>query len=127
MYQAFSLLAQNNINVDIIVQSFGEHIQKDISFTVKKQDLSKTVELLNQNLENLNAKEIKYCENLSKISIVGVGIVNNPGVAARLFEVLYKNNINIHMISTSEIKISVLVNKKEANLALNKIHEEFIG
>ena len=127
MYQAFSLLAQNNINVDIIVQAFGEHIQKDISFTVKKQDLSKTVELLNENLGELNAKEIKYCENLSKISIVGVGIVNNPGVAARLFEVLYKNNINMHMISTSEIKISVLVNKKEADLALKKIHEEFIN
>ncbi len=126
-YEVFKLLAENNINVDIIVQAFGEHIEKNISFTVKKQDLDKTTELLNNNLEELNAKEVKYCDNLAKISIVGVGITNNPGVAARLFEVLYKNNINMQMISTSEIKISILVNKQEADLALKKIHEEFIN
>lgn len=124
-YRLFKLLADNNINVDIIVQAFGEHIQKDISFTVKKDDLEKTLVLLNENLELLNAKEIKYCENLSKISIVGVGLINNPGIAAKLFEILYQNNINMHMISTSEIKISILVNKKEADLALEKLHEGF--
>ena len=74
----------------------------------------------------LNVEEINSCSNLSKISIVGIGIKNNPGIAARLFKVLYENNINMHMVSTSEIKISVLVNEKEAELAMQKIHDEFI-
>lgn len=126
LYSAFKLLADYNINVDIIVQSLGEHMSKDISFSVKKQDLEKTLEILNSNLEYLNAKEVLHYSNLSKISVVGIGIVNNPGVAAKIFEILYENNIYMHMISTSEIKISVLVNKNQADLALKKIHDEFM-
>ncbi len=124
-YKVFKLLSENKICVDTIVQSAGEHAQKDISFTVKNTDAKKTIELLNKNLIELKAKEIIKCDKLSKISIVGVGIVNNPGVAAKVFEALYENNINMYMVSTSEIKISVLVNKKEANLALKAIHDKF--
>lgn len=124
-YNVFKLLSENKINVDTIVQSAGEHAIKDISFTVKNSETKKTLKILNENLIELGAKEITHCDKLSKISVVGVGIVNNPGVAAKVFEALYENNINMHMVSTSEIKISVLVNKKEANLALKAIHNKF--
>ncbi|MFG6319344.1 MAG: aspartate kinase [Clostridia bacterium] len=124
-YSLFKLLAKYSINVDVIVQSFGEHITKDIAFTVKMNDLNKTLQILEENKEELNIKEILHCENLSKVSIVGVGIANKPGVASDMFEALYKNNINMHMISTSEIKISVLVDSSEADLAVKAIHEQF--
>ncbi len=126
-YKVFELLAKENINVDIIVKAYGEHKQKDIVFTIDTKYLEKTLEILNKNFENLEIEKIDYCNNLSKISIVGIGIKNNPAVAARLFKVLYENNINMHMVSTSEIKISILVNEKEANLAMQKIHDEFIN
>ena len=126
-YELFKLLSDNNINVDIVVQAFGETFIKNITFTVKMTDLNRTLEILNKNKEKLNAKEILHAENLSKVSIVGVGIANKPGVAADMFEALYEKNINMHMISTSEIKISVLVNIEEATSAVNAIHEKFLG
>lgn len=126
IYKVFKLLADNDINIDIIVQAFGEHIAKDISFTVKEKDLSLAQELLNEHAKEFDIKEIKCSTGLSKVSIVGIGIANNPGVAANLFEVLYENNINMHMISTSEIKISVLVNNNVAETAQRAIHERFI-
>ena len=89
------------------------------------RSLNKTLQILEENKEELNIKEILHCENLSKVSIVGVGIANKPGVASDMFEALYKNNINMHMISTSEIKISVLVDSSEADLAVKAIHEQF--
>ena len=125
-YELFKLLAKHNINVDVIVQSFGEHIIKDIAFTVKMNDLDKTLKILDENKEMLNAKEILHCENLSKVSIIGVGIANKPGVAADMFEALYENNINMHMITTSEIKITVLVNSNEADIAVKAIHQKFL-
>lgn len=126
IYKVFSLLADNNINVDIIVQAFGEHISKDISFTVKENDLEEALEILHEHAKEFDIEEIKSSTGMSKVSIVGIGIANNPGVAATMFEVLYENNINMHMISTSEIKISVLVNSNVAETALNAIHERFI-
>lgn len=126
-YQLFKILSENEINVDIIVQSFGEHITKDIAFTVKMSDLNKTLEILEENKEKLHAKQILHCENLSKVSIIGVGIANKPGVAADMFEALYENNINMHMVSTSEIKISVLVNSNEAEMAVKAIHDKFFN
>lgn len=125
VYKVFKILSENKINVDTIAQSEGEHKAKDISFTVKSSDMKKALDILKQNLTELNAKEILHCDKLSKISVVGIGIVNNPGVAFKVFEALYENNINMYMISTSEIKISVLVNRKEANLALKAIHDKF--
>ena len=124
-YKLFKILSENHINVDIIVQSFGEHITKDIAFTVKMNDLEKTLEVLEANKEALHSETILHSENLSKVSIIGVGIANKPGIAASMFEALYENNINMHMVTTSEIKISVLVNAKEADLAVSAIHDKF--
>lgn len=126
IYKVFRLLANCNINVDIIVQAFGEHIAKDISFTVKESDLEETLDLLHEHANEFDIEEIKSSIGMSKVSIVGIGISNNPGIAATLFETLYENNINMHMISTSEIKISVLVNSNVAEIALNAIHDKFI-
>ncbi len=124
-YELFKLLAENNINIDIIVQAFGETFIKNITFTVKMTDLNRTLKILNANKDKLNCKEIIHAENLSKVSIVGVGIANKPGVASKMFEALCEKNINMHMISTSEIKISVLVDIEDAPNAVNTIHEKF--
>ncbi len=126
-YNVFKLLADNNINVDVIVQSFGENVNKNLSFSIKTSDLDNAVKLLNDNLDKIGAREIRQFDNLSKISIIGIGIANKTGVASDMFEALYENNINMHMISTSEIKISVLVNREEADKAVNAIHEKFFG
>lgn len=126
-YELFKILSENLINVDIIVQSFGEYTTKDIAFTVKMNDLDKTLKVLEEHKKDLGVKEIVHSENLAKVSIIGVGIANKPGVAADMFEALYENNINMHMISTSEIKISVLVDSDQADLAVKKIHEKFFG
>lgn len=124
-YKLFNILAENNINVDVIVQSFGETISKDITFTVKSSDLNKTLRVLDDSKDILKYEKIIHNENLSKVSIIGVGIANKPGVASLMFEALYEQNINMHMISTSEIKISVLVNIEEANLAVSSIYKKF--
>lgn len=126
-YELFKVLSDNKINVDIIVQSFGEYITKDIAFTVKMNDLEKTLEVLNESKEKIGFKEIIHSENLSKVSIVGVGIANKPGVAVDMFEALYQNNINMHMISTSEIKISVLVDSDKSDLTVNALHSKFFN
>ena len=118
---------KHQINVDIISQSFGEHVTRDIAFTVKMNDLRKTIETLESCKEELGIQEIYHNENLSKVSIIGVGIANKPGVAADMFEALYENNINMHMISTSEIKISVLVDYNDSDLAVRAIHRKFFN
>ena len=124
-FKVFSLLAKNEINVDIILQSIGRDGKKDISFTVSEGNAEKTVEVLNANKEVLSFEEIKSSTEYSKVSIVGSGMVNNPGVASTMFEALYDANINIHMISTSEIKVSVLINEKNADKAVSVIHDKF--
>lgn len=126
-FELFRVLSENQINVDIISQSFGEYTTKDIAFTVKMNDLEKTLEVLQNNRERLGVMDILHTENLSKVSIVGVGIANKPGVATDMFEALYENNVNMHMISTSEIKISVLVDTKDADLSVRAIHKKFFG
>lgn len=124
-YNVFKLLADNDINVDVIVQSFGENVNKNLSFSIKTSDLDEAIKLLNDHIQEIGAREIRYFDNLSKISIIGVGIANKTGVAADMFEALYENNINMHMISTSEIKISVLVDREDSNKAVNAIHKKF--
>ena len=124
-YEIFKLLAEKSINVDVIMQTLGENVAKDLAFTVKMSDLDKTLKVLEDNKENIKAREILHSENLSKVTIVGVGIANKPGVAADMFEALYEKNINIHMITTSEIKISILVNSSESELAVKAIHDKF--
>ncbi|WAM34490.1 aspartate kinase [Caldicellulosiruptor morganii] len=124
-FQIFSLLAKENINVDIILQSIGREKTKDISFTVSKNNLKQTLDVLTKNLHIIGAKDITYADNVAKVSIVGAGMVNNPGVAATMFEALYDAGINIEMISTSEIKISVLIDEKDAEKAVRAIHDKF--
>lgn len=125
-FKIFSALAAKKINVDIILQSIGRDERKDISFTVPKSNLSSALEILEGLTEAMGAKEILHTENVAKVSIVGAGMVNNPGVAAMMFEALADAQINIHMISTSEIKISVLVNAADADRAVEAIHDKFI-
>ena len=124
-FKLFKLLADNNINIDVISQSFKQEETKDIAFTVKKNDLKETLKILKQNKKDLGIKEILNNEDLAKITIIGVGVANKPGVAATMFEGLYEANINIHMITTSEIKISVLVDSFNADLAVKAIHKKF--
>lgn len=124
-FKLFSMLAKEDICVDIIIQSVGRDITKDISFTVAKNDLNRTLDVINSNLGVLGAKEVKHSDKYSKVSIVGAGMVNHPGVAAIMFEALYDADVNIHMITTSEIKISVLVDVQDADRAVNAIHEKF--
>lgn len=124
-YNLFKILANEQINVDVIVQSLGEYVSKNISFTVKMSDLNKTLDILEKYKEEINYKELFHKENLSKVSIVGVGMANKPRVAADMFEALYENGINMNMISTSEIKISVLVDSDKANLAVKALHDKF--
>lgn len=124
-FRIFSLLASKKINVDIILQSIGRHNTKDISFTVPLSDMNTAVEILQEKFETLGAERIEADDDVVKVSIVGAGMQSNPGVASKMFEALYDANINIQMISTSEIKISVLIARKDANNALNAIHDVF--
>ena len=124
-FKVFSVLAKGNINVDIILQSIGRDNTKDISFTVAEKHLEKALEILNDNKEAIGFAEIKHTDNVSKVSIVGSGMVNNPGVAATMFEALFEAGINIKMISTSEIKVSVLIDEKDSERAVAVIHDKF--
>ena len=125
-FQIFEMIARKGISVDLIIQSIGDGKTKDISFTVTEEDLQKTLDLLEENKEFINAREIKSTSDVSKVSIVGAGMVNNSGVAAKMFEALYDAHININMIATSEIKISVLVAQKDAEAAVVAIHDKFL-
>lgn len=125
-FTVFSLISKEDIGVDLILQSIGSEGRKDISFTVKESDLDKVLKVLEDNDEKIGAREIKYTADVSKVSIVGAGMVNNAGVATSMFEALYNAHINISMIATSEIKISVLVARKDAERAVNAIHDEFL-
>ncbi len=124
-FHLFDLLSRHNINVDIILQSIGRDATKDISFTIPLEAKDETLALLYENQESLGIQEIKWSDQVAKISVVGAGMISNPGVASKMFEALYNAGINIHMISTSEIKISVLVAKRNVNLAMEAIHDRF--
>ena len=122
-FKLFSLLAQKKINVDIILQSIGRDGTKDISFTVSGENIDQTLEILTKAYPGT---KILHDDNVSKVSIVGSGMQTNAGVAAKMFEALYSAGINIQMISTSEIKISVLVDRKDADAAVVAIHDAFM-
>lgn len=126
-FKVFSLLAQNHINVDIILQGIGHEEGKDICFTVAEGDLKKAAELLESHKAELRFARLETNADIAKVSVVGSGMINNPGVAAKLFEALYDAHININMISTSEIKISVLVDKKDAVRAVQAVHDKFFA
>ena len=124
-FRLFQILAKNNINVDIILQSIGRENTKDISFTVNEEEADEVVALIEENKSRITAKEVNCNKSVAKVSIVGAGMMSNPGVAAKMFEVLYSRGININMISTSEIRITVLVNLEDGERAMNAIHEAF--
>ena len=122
-FKLFSLLGQNNINVDIILQSIGRHGTKDISFTVASDNTQTALDILHECYPD---NTITHDDNVSKVSVVGSGMQSNAGVAAKMFEALYSVGVNIQMISTSEIKISVLIDRNDSDKALVAIHDAFI-
>ena len=126
-FKIFSLLAKEKINVDIILQSIGRGDTKDISFTVAKGDKDRAKQVLEENREYLGFDHIDVSDDIAKVSIVGAGMINNPGVASKMFEALYNAGVNISMISTSEIKISVLVDAADADKAVQAVHDKFFS
>ena len=121
----FKPLSQNYINVDMVVQtSSSNNRETDITFTIKSEDLSKTLKLIKQN-KKIKYRDLIVNKNVSKVSIIGVGMVTTPGVTYRMFQTLANKGINILVIATSEIKISVLINKKNIKEAISALHKEF--
>ena len=126
-FKIFTKLAAKEINVDIILQSIGRNNTKDISFTIPESQLDETMEILRTYVETIGAADAVYDGNVSKVSVVGAGMETHPGVAAQMFEALFDANINIQMISTSEIKISVLIARDDADQAVTAIHKKFFS
>ena len=121
-FKLFNALAKQNINIDMILQSIGRHGKKDISFTCTDEDADAAKQIIE---EQMDFEEIDVDKGVSKVSIVGAGMQSNAGVAAKMFEALYDANINIRMISTSEIRVTVLINEKNTERAMNAIHDKF--
>ncbi|MFP5114459.1 aspartate kinase [Bacillaceae bacterium C204] len=121
----FTTLAENHLNVDIIIQSTTEGGSANLSFSIHTDDLLETLNVLEDNKSVLNYEQIDAENKLAKVSIVGSGMISNPGVAARMFEVLAANNIQIKMVSTSEIKVSAVVEEKNMLKAVEALHEAF--
>lgn len=124
-FKIFHRLAKNSINIDIILQSVGHDGTKDISFTVAQDDLKDALRVLDENKEALTIKDVTYNADVAKVAIVGAGMMSNPGVASQMFEALFNYGININMISTSEIRITVLIDEKDVDRAVRAIHEQF--
>ncbi len=122
-FKLFNMLAKENINVDVILQSIGRENSKDISFTVSRDEADTAVKILEANLNRVGGKSISCNKEVAKVSIVGAGMMSNPGVAAKMFEALYNQNININMISTSEIRVTVLIHERDAERAANAVHD----
>ncbi len=121
----FKPLSENSINVDMVVQNISANgNETDLTFTIKSDDLSKTKKIISQN-KKINFRDLIFDKNVSKVSIIGVGMVTTPGVTYRMFQSLAKQKINIQVISTSEIKISVLIDKKNVRKAISSLHKEF--
>ena len=124
-FEVFSLMAKEKVSVDIILQSTGPDGKQNISFTIGEDDLDIALKALEKNKERLTAREIVHDENTAKLSIVGAGRATNPGVAAMFFEAMYDAGVNIQMISTSEIKITVLIAKDDVDAAMVAVHDKF--
>ena len=124
-FKIFSKLAAKDINVDIILQSVGRDGTKDITFTVAQSNLKPALNMLNDYMEVMGASEVLYDDKVGKVSIVGAGMETHAGVAAQMFEALYEAQINIQMIATSEIKVSVLIDEEDADKAVVAIHNKF--
>lgn len=124
-FNVFSLMAQKKINVGIILQASGRGNNKDLIFTVPLEDVHTATAILQENLQRFGATRVLVDTDVAKVSIVGAGVQSHPGVAAKMFERLYECNINIRMIATSEIKISVIIAKQDADRAVAAVHDAF--
>ena len=124
-FKLFHTLAKNNINVDIIIQSVGRDGTKDISFTVAEDEADEAVAIIQKSFPKSEYNKIDEEKDVAKISIVGAGMMTHPGVAASMFEALYDAGVNIKMISTSEIRVTVLIDEKYTEKALNAVHDKF--
>jgi aspartate kinase len=121
----FSKLAKVGLNVDMIIQNIGEKGHSDVSFTVNRSELKKTMKVVTEAAKTLKPAGVISDEKIAKVSVVGVGMKSHSGVAAKMFQALAEKQVNILMISTSEIKISVVINEKDVAKAVNAIHEKF--
>jgi len=126
-FKVFSLLAKQGVNVDLILQSIGRDGSKDISFTVALDDARMAKEIMEEHREAIGFQSVELNEEIAKISVVGAGMAHNAGVACKMFEALYSAGININMISTSEIKVSVLVDERDADRAVQAVHDRFFN
>ena len=125
-FKLFNHLANHNINVDVILQSVGRDGTKDISFTVAKDDVEETLATLERHKNtSLICDKVDVDRNVAKVSVVGAGMISNPGVAATMFEAMFNENINIKMIATSEIRITVIIDESEADRAVKAVHDKF--
>ncbi|MCJ7835329.1 aspartate kinase [Cuneatibacter sp. NSJ-177] len=124
-FKVFKCLAMKNISVDIILQSIGREGTKDISFTVARTDMQEAVKALEEQKTSWGATEITYDDHVAKVSIVGAGMESNAGVAAKMFEALYNANVNIRMIGTAEIRITVLIDEDDVTRAMRAVHTAF--
>lgn len=124
-FKLFNLMSKERINVDIILQSIGHNNTKDISFTVDIEDAQTARDVLALHKDTLHYQDLSIDDKVAKISLVGAGMQSNPGVASKMFEAMYDAGINIKMISTSEIKISLLIDEKYVDEAVIAIHDEF--
>lgn len=122
-FRLFNLLAKNDINIDMILQSVGRHGTKDITFTCSDENADRAEEIIKNNIGKYESIDVN--KNVAKVSIVGAGMQSNAGVAAKMFEALYDENINIRMISTSEIRVTVLIDEQYTERAMNAIHDKF--
>lgn len=125
VFKLFSKLASKKINVDVILQSVGRHNTKDIAFTVATAKGAEAKEICEKFAESVGAESVDFNDTVAKVSIVGAGMESHAGVAAKMFEALYDKQINIRMIATSEIKVSVIIDKADADKAVSAIHEKF--
>jgi aspartate kinase len=121
----FKTLAQNGINVDMVIQSTMRNNRNDIAFTIEKNDLDKALPVVKEMVREICASDMSYSDDIAKVSIVGAGMQSNPGVAADMFEALADENINIHMISTSEIKVSCIIDEERIKDAVRVLHKKF--
>ena len=122
-FKLFNALAQHNINIDMILQSYGREGTKDISFTVARDDADEAASVIEENFNDYEKVDVN--KTVAKVSIVGAGMQTNAGVAAKMFEALYDENINIRMISTSEIRVTVLIDDKNTERAMQAVHDKF--
>ena len=126
-FRVFSVLGKAHINVDAIIQSIGRGESKDISFTLPRADVEEAVRVLEDEKASLGFDHLTVEDKIAKVSIVGAGMMTTPGVAAKMFEALYDANINIQMINTSEIRVSVLIDEEDAVPAVRAVHDKFFG